>query len=326
MPERPSIVVLRAKPHGIPAEEYHQLLRDRLPDHSVELARTPHEERELITDADIATGIRFDPVLLDHAEALRLFACGAAGVDHLPLERLAEAGVALTNASGVHGPNIAEHVLGSLLVFARGLHRAWARQERAEWRHERSFGELQGSTVTVVGLGAIGEAIVDRLSPFGVPTIGVRHTPEKGGPTDEVVGYGNDPFHDALARTDYLVLACPLSETTRGLVGAEELRTLPPSAVLVNVARGPVVDTEALLGALRNFSQLRGAALDVTDPEPLPNDHPLWDLGNVLLTPHCAGDTPQYWERLADIVVENVERVESTGTYDGLRNQVLPRE
>jgi phosphoglycerate dehydrogenase-like enzyme len=321
-----SIVVLRAKPHGMPAEDYLHLLRDRLPDHSVELARTPREERELIADADVATGIRFDPELLDHAAELRLFACGAAGVDHLPLERLAEAGVAVTNASGVHGPNIAEHVLGSLLVFARGLHRAWRRQERAEWRHEQSFGELQGSTVTVVGLGAIGEAIVDRLSPFGVHTIGVRHTPEKGGPADEVVGYRSRPFHDALARTDYLVLACPLSETTRGLVGEEELRTLPASAVLVNIARGPVVDTEALVDALRNFSQLRGAALDVTDPEPLPNDHPLWDLGNVLLTPHCAGDTPQYWERLTDIVVENVERIESTRTYDGLQNQVLPRE
>lgn len=180
--------------------------------------------------------------------------------------------------------------------------------------------------MTVVGLGAIGEAVVDRLAPFGVHTIGVRHTPAKGGPTDEVIGYRDGPFHDALARTDYLVLACPLSETTRGLVGEEELLTLPPSAVLVNVARGGVVDTEALLRSLRNFSQLRGAALDVTDPEPLPNDHPLWDLQNVLLTPHAAGYTPQYWGRLADVVVENVERIESTGTYDGLRNQVLPRE
>jgi len=96
--------------------------------------------------------------------------------------------------------------------------------------------------------------------------------------------------------------------------------------VLVKVARGPVVDTEALAGALRNFSQFGEAALDVTDSEPLPNDHPLWDLGNVLLTPHCAGDTPQYWDRLTDIVVDNIERVESTGAYDGLRNQVLPRE
>lgn len=118
MPERPSIVVLRAKPHGIPGEDYLELLRDRLPDHEIELARTPREERSLI--ADIATGIQFDPALLDHAEGLGLFACGAAGVDHLPLEGLAEAGVAVTNASGVHGPNIAEHVLESLLTFAGG--------------------------------------------------------------------------------------------------------------------------------------------------------------------------------------------------------------
>ena len=184
----------------------------------------------------MATGIRIDPDLLDHAAELRLFACGAADVYHLPLERLAEAGVAVTNANGIHGPNIAEHVLGSLLVFARGLNQALTRQECAEWRHERSFSELQGSTVTVVGVGAIGGAVVDRPSPFGVHTIGVSHTPEKGGPTDEVVGYRGS-FHDALARTDYQILARPLSETTRGLVGGEKFQMLPASASTLRAGR-----------------------------------------------------------------------------------------
>jgi phosphoglycerate dehydrogenase-like enzyme len=306
--DSPDVVVLRRGTHGMPVSEYVADLRERLPDRDVRYARTPREERELVADAPVATGMEIDEGVLDRADDLRLFACAYAGTGHLPTEALREKGVAVTNASGVHGPNIGEHVVANLLVFARRLHEGWRRQQNREWRHFRAR-ELQGSTVTVVGLGAIGQSVVERLQGFGVDTVGVRYTPSKGGPTDEVVGFDDDDLHDALARTDYLVLACPLTETTRGLVGEAEIKTLPPEAVLVNVARGPVVDTDALVWALRK-EHLRGAALDVTDPEPLPEDHPLWNLESCLITPHCSGHTPEYYSRLADIVAENVRRLE----------------
>ena len=315
--DAPDVLVLRKGTHGMPVSDYAAEIRERLPDADVRVARTPAEERSLIERAPVATGMEIDEELVAHAENLKLFACAYAGTGHLPLDALEEHGVAVTNASGVHGPNIGEHVVGNLLVFARRLHEGWRRQQNREWRHFRSH-ELQGSTVTVVGLGAIGQAVVERLQGFGVETIGVRYTPEKGGPTDEVVGFGEDDLHDALARTDYLVLACPLTETTRGLVGRAELTTLPPDSVLVNVARGPVVETDALLQALRK-EHVRGAALDVTDPEPLPEDHPLWNLENCLITPHCSGHTPEYYARQADIVAENVRRLEGG---EELRNRV----
>jgi phosphoglycerate dehydrogenase-like enzyme len=173
--------------------------------------------------------------------------------------------------------------------------------------------------VTVVGLGAIGQAIVERLAGFGVETLGVRYSPEKGGPTDEVLGF--EELHDALARTEYLALACPLTEETRGLIDTAAFETVPSEAVLINVARGPVVETDALVAALRS-NAIRGAALDVTDPEPLPRDHPLWTFENALITPHSAGHTPQYYDRLADIVATNLERVAESGEYEGLENQV----
>ncbi|WP_158056300.1 D-2-hydroxyacid dehydrogenase [Halorussus halophilus] len=308
MTDTPDLLVLRKGTHGMPAEDYAAELQERLPDHDVQLARTPKEERELITHAPIVAGMEIDESLLSHAENLELFACAYAGTGHLPMDAFEERGIAVTNASGVHGPNIGEHVVGNLLVFARRLHEGWKRQQKREWRHFRSH-ELEGSTVTIVGLGAIGQSVVERLQGFGVDTIGVRYTPEKGGPTDEVVGFDRDEFHDALARTDYLVLACPLTETTRGLIGTDEIQTLPPESVLVNVARGAVVETDDLVNALRK-NHLRGAALDVTDPEPLPEDHPLWNLGNCLVTPHCSGHTPEYYSRLADIVAENVGRLE----------------
>ena len=317
----PDVVVLREGTHGLSAGEYAQKVRERLPDTDVRLARTRAEEIELIEHAPIATGVRIDEELLDHATELELFACAFAGYGHLPMEALDERDITVTNAAGIHAPSIAEQALGGMLMFARRLDEGLRRTQNAEWRHYQAY-ELTGSTVTIVGLGAIGKAVVQRLQGFDVETIGVRYTPEKGGPTDEVIGFEEEPFHDALARTDYLVIACPLSETTRGLIGREELITLPPEAVLVNVARGPIVDTDDLVWALRK-QYVRGAALDVTDPEPLPAEHPLWDLGNVLITPHNAGHTPKHWDRLADILAENVERIEETGEYGGLRNQVL---
>ncbi|MFC6800223.1 MULTISPECIES: D-2-hydroxyacid dehydrogenase [unclassified Haladaptatus] len=317
MTTQPDIVVLREGTEGLSMESYAEKLRERLPNQTVALARTPKEERELVADARIVTGITIDEDLLSNANRLSLFACTFAGTDHVPMDALEDHGVAVTNAGGIHAPGIAEQALGNMLVFTRRLHEGWRQKQRAEWRHFQS-GELTGSTVTVIGLGSIGQTLVKRLDGFDVTTIGVRYTPEKGGPTDEVVGFEEDAIHDALARSDYVVVACPLNDLTQGLIGADEFATMPPHAVLVNTARGPIVDTDALVSALRS-NKIRGAALDVTDPEPLPADHPLWTLENCLITPHTGGHTPKHWDRLADIVAENVARLEAG---EELENQV----
>lgn len=313
------IAVLRQKIHGMPAEGYVEALRERLPDREIVYARTPAEERELLRTVPVAAGFSVTPDLLDEAENLELFACSFAGTGHLPMEELEDHGVAVTNASGVHGPNIAEHVVGSILSFARGFHTAWRRKERTEWRSFETH-ELQGSTVAVVGLGAIGQTVVDRLGPFGVDTVGVRYSPEKGGPTDEVLGF--DELHDALAVADYVVVAAPLTDETEGMFDANAFKTMKPSSVLVNIGRGPIVDTDALVETLET-NAIRGASLDVTDPEPLPRDHDLWTFDNVLITPHNAGHTPNYWERLADILARNVKQAEELGAYEELENQVI---
>lgn len=306
------LLVLREGVHRQDAAEYAAELRTRLDDHTVSHAKTPAEERRAIVDADVVTGPRIDPELLDRATNLELFAGTFAGYGHLPLDALSGAGVLLTTAAGVHSPNAAEHAVGAILTFSRRFHRA----SRSNTWQPLTPGELAGSTVTIVGLGAIGTAIAERLEPFDVRTLGVRRRPERGGPTDEV--FGQESLHEALSRTDYLVLCCPLTDETRGLVGHAELGTLSANAVVVNIARGAVVDTDALVATLRR-GRLGGAALDVTDPEPLPDDHPLWNFDDVLITPHVAGATPEYYSRLADLVAENVRRL-----ADGreLRNRI----
>jgi phosphoglycerate dehydrogenase-like enzyme len=315
----PDIVVLRGEAHAIPTTEYAAALRDRLPEYDVRHAATPKQAHDLVVDAPIVTAGRLTEDLLDRAENLRLYAAGGAGLGKETVERCVERGITVTNAS-IHGPNIAEYVLGTMLGFSRNIYQGVRRDERREWRHyqARDFG---GSTVTVVGLGTIGQAVVQRLQGFEVETVGVRYTPEKGGPTDEVVGFDTDAFHEALAGTDYLALTCPLTDTTRGLVDGEALSVLPPDAVLVNISRGEIVETDALVSAIRQ-NRLRGAALDVSDPEPLPEDHPLWNFENVLVTPHMSGHTPEYWERCADLLADNVVRVEETGAYTDLEGTV----
>ena len=310
------LLVLREGVHRLSAATYADELRSRLDGHTVRHARTPAEERRLVADADVVTGPRIDADLLERADDLDLFACAYAGYGHLPMDDLEAAGVAVTNAAGVHAPNASEHAVGAILTFSRRFHEV----ARGETWQPVDPGELAGSTVTVVGLGAIGSAVVDRLEPFDVTTLGVRHSPEKGGPTDEV--FGQEDLHEALARTDFLVLCCPLTQETRGLIGKSELTTLPQGAVLVNIARGEVVETDALVRSLRS-GRLGGAALDVTDPEPLPDDHPLWNLDDVLVTPHSAGATPKYYERLAEVVADNVGRLVEDRP---LRNQVRPGE
>lgn len=326
MADTKRIVVLNQPAHGLPASEYAEELRAHLPSYDVVLPVTDSATEAAVEGAPVVTGFHFDEALLDHADELRLFAAASAGVGHLPLDAFRERGVAVTNASGVHGPNIAEHVVGWILGFARRLDEGWRREQDALWKHFRG-GEFQGSTVTVVGLGAIGQAVVERLEGFGVETIGARYTPEKGGPTDDVVGFTDeDAFHGALSRSDYVVVATPLTDETRELVGASELSVMATDAVLINVGRGPIVDTDALVDAIRG-NKLGGAGLDVTDPEPLPADHPLWQFDDVRITPHNSGSTPEYWARTADILGENIERIAESGRYDELRNQkVTPGE
>lgn len=315
----PDVVVLRKNTEGLSTAAYADVIRDKLPDLDVAHAATPHQERQLIESAPIATGVSLSEDLLERAENLRLFVAASSGCNHLPVEEMTNRGIVLTNAAGIHAPGIAEQALGYCLMFARQIHEGLERKGNHEWRHYKA-GEFTGSTVTVVGLGAIGTAFVKRLQGMDVHTIGVRYTPEKGGPTDEVIGFGGEMFHEALSRTDYLVLSTPLTDTTRNLIGTAELNTLPPRAHVINVCRGGVVDTDALLAAIQ-AEDISGVALDVTDPEPLPPDHQLWKMGNVVITPHMGGHTPNHWDRLAEILSANVKQLEA-GETTGFQNQV----
>jgi len=294
-------------------------LRERLPGAHILRAMDYADSVAKIADADIIVEHGLYEDHLDAADSLRWVQSLSSGANRYDRDRLREMDLLLTTASGVHARPIAEQVLTYLLAFERDLLRGLRQQRDCEWRRYPA-GELDDCTLGIVGVGAIGGRVADLASALDVTVLGVRNHPERAHPTvDEMVG--PDDLHSVLGRADYVVLACPLTERTQGMIGPAELTSLGNDGVLVNVARGEIVEQDSLTEALHS-GDLRGAALDVFEEEPLPAESPLWGLSNVIVTPHMAGGTPHFPERCAEIIAENYEQFVA-GDYDAMRNRVL---
>ncbi|WP_182358434.1 D-2-hydroxyacid dehydrogenase [Tomitella gaofuii] len=256
-----------------------------------------------------------------HADALRWVHIAAAGVDTLLFDELVASDVAVTNSRGVFDRPIAEFVLGSILAFAKDLPRSLRLQSQSRWQH-RETERIEGTHAMVVGTGAIGREIARLLRAVGMRVTGVGRT-ARDRDDDFGIVHASADLASVVGDVDHLVLAAPLTDQTRGLVDAEVLRALPPRARLINIARGELVVTDDLVGALKDGMQgggagsgdhggdtpgIAGAALDVFETEPLPADHPLWSIDTAILTAHMSGDAAGWRDRLDEIFVDNFER------------------
>ena len=261
--------------------------------------------------------------LLREAPDLRWVQTFSAGTDMVVYQEMLARGLLLTNAAGASAPAVAQTAVTGLLALARQLPRVAEAQRRHAWEPlygEAEPREVEGQAALVVGTGPIGQEIGRLLRAFGLRTTGMRRDPGAGLPPgfDAVAGFAALPA--LLPRTDWLVLACPLTETTRGLIDARALSLLPRGAHLVNVSRGGVVEEAALEAALRS-GHLAGAFLDVFAQEPLPAESPFWGLPNTIVSPHSAAASDGLPQRVAAIFAENLARW-SRG--EALRN-LVPR-
>jgi phosphoglycerate dehydrogenase-like enzyme len=265
------------------------------------------ELRAAWSRCEVLLGLDVPPELPDLAPRLRWVQSFAAGLEHLDTAGLVGRGIALTTAAGVGAAPIAEFALARLLEVWKET-RAIERMQR-ERRFTRPPGRmLAGCTLGVVGLGAIGSAIAERARALGMRVLATRRRWQPGQTSpvaDEL--YGPEGLDVLLERCDALVLCAPDSPATRDLIDAKALARIKPGAVLVNVARGSLVDERALLAALR-AGRLRAAILDVTRAEPLPPGDPLWDAPNLYLSPHCSVSPDAYVERMLDFLADNVAR------------------
>ena len=266
----------------------------------------PPTRDELIAGAREAEGLlclltdTVDADLIESCPRLRAISNYAVGSDNIDREAAARRGIEVGVTPDVLTETTADLAFALMLAVARGLPEAERAVRAGEWRTWEPRGwlgdDVHGSTLCIVGPGRIGSAVARRAEGFAMNVL--------------TVGRG-EPLADALARADFVSIHCPLTDETRGLIGTDELRAMKPTAALVNTARGPIVDTDALLQALAE-GWIKGAGLDVTDPEPLPADHPLLQAPNVIVVPHIGSATVRTRERMAELAVDNLLRALAT--------------
>lgn len=265
-----------------------------------------------ISDTDIFAGFTLQPDQLAAACKLKWIHVTAAGVAQLMRPDVRESGVIVTNSRGIHAVPMAEHTMGLILSLARKFpaavryqqERIWSQQEIWDTRPRPT--ELKGTTVLIIGFGAIGTELARRARAFGMRVWAVT----RSGHADAGIADWTFPAKDlaqALPDADYVVLAAPDTPETHHMIGERELAAMKPSACLVNVSRGGLVDESSLISALERGT-IAGAALDVTEKEPLPGESPLWQLQNVFITPHTSSVSENLWPRQTELMLANLER------------------
>lgn len=297
-------------------------LRKEFPQLEIAQSNSYENVEQEIADAEIMFGISLRPEQFLAAKKLRWIHSQAAAVHQLMFPELVNSKVIVTNARDVHGPVVAEQVIAMIFALAKQIPAAVRFQQKHEWGQGEistleSPREIAGATVGLVGLGSIGRNVAKHVVALGMRVIAVREHPEKDKPENVDEVWPSSQLLELLRHSDYVVLSVPVTPETTGMISREQLAVMKPRARLINVGRGPLIDEAALIDALRE-RRIAGAALDVFDKEPLPPDSPLWDLDNLLITPHTAGISEKMWERHYALFSQNVRRYLSGQTLLGM--------
>ena len=293
-----------------PAWLAEQLRRD-FPD--LEVVQLPSHEgiAEQLVDTEILVAWSLRPEQAKAAKKLRWIHSTVAAVHLLMIPEVINSEIVVTNARAINGPVVAEHVIAQMFALAKCLPQAVRLQQQRTWGQDAIWQhrpkEIAGATLGLVGLGSIGSEVARRGAALGMRVLVVREDVTKPVPHGVANVFGLERIDEMLAVADYVVLAAPVTPRTTSLMNAERIAKMKPESCLLNVGRGPLIDDAALLAALR-AGRIRGAALDVFENEPLPQDSPYWGLDNVLITPHTAALTEHLWERQYDLLRENLKR------------------
>ncbi len=284
----------------------------------VRVTSDKNEAERQAGDADIIAGFPSVIPALTRAKNLRWVHSFSAGVDRLLTPQTKKLPILMSNSSGIHATPIAEHVLGFMLIFTRGFHRTWRKQIRHTWQPDETITELRGKTVLIVGLGHIGSEVARLAHCFGARVIAVSRAKAKKESLSDV-----DPSHNGVMRVidvfktekylnsllpkaDFVCICLPHTNETHHLFDMTKFRRMKRDAVLINIGRGGIVNERELVVALKK-KIIGGAALDVTEQEPLPPSSPLWNMENVIITPHHSGLSEKYMDRAIDLFCKNLK-------------------
>lgn len=300
-----SLLILLDLPEKV-RRRYYDHLRAKFPEVNIHMVDHHSKVGPYIGSADIL--VTFGPMMADHvlkdATKLKWIQALGTGVDGIADQPSLRDDILITSVHGIHGAAVSEAAIMLMLALSRELPRVVRNQDRHKWdRFPARL--LKDKTVGIFGVGAIAEELAPKCKAFGMTVVGISSTKREVAGFDRM--YGRDELEHAVREVDYLVLLTPYSPATRGIVGAKTFSAMKPTSYLVNLARGGVVDEEALIKALKQ-GQIAGAALDVFNQEPLPVDHPFWTMENVLVTPHLGGFYDTYPAYALPVVEENLRR------------------
>jgi phosphoglycerate dehydrogenase-like enzyme len=289
-------------------EEDLNTVRAIAPDVNFVVSASAEETQREIEDADAIFEHGVSPEMIRRAKKLRWIQRGGVGVEGLMFPELVNSDIVLANARGTTGINIAEHVMALILAFSRTINILVKRQMDKVWESRANLPviEIAGETLGIIGLGSIGLQVAKRAHAFDMRLLAVDATQTEKPDYVESL-WRLDRLHEMLEQADFVSICCPLTPETEGMMSTAEFRVMKPTAFLINIARGKIVDQPALIEALR-AGKLAGAGLDVTNPEPLPEESPLWEMDNVIITPHHAGQSPKAPRRVFELFCENLKR------------------
>ncbi len=289
-------------------QEILERLRTTAPEIDFLVAKNKDEALALAPLAD-AVYTFCTPEFLFAAPNLKWVQATSAGVERYPFKELKQRNIVFTNASAIYGSHLADHLMAFILAFSRQLPFLLKAQQNRIWEKRTNYpsGELTGQTLLIDGLGGTGEHLSRRAAGFDMRVIATRRRPDQPRPDTVEAVYPHDCLHDLLPQADWVAVCVPLTPETRNRYHDREFELMKSSAYILNIARGGIINTNALMKALDN-NQITGAGLDVTDPEPLPSDHPLWVYSNVIITPHASGHSPHSNTRMIDLLCDNVSR------------------
>jgi phosphoglycerate dehydrogenase-like enzyme len=289
-------------------EEDLNTVRAIAPDVNFVVSASAEETQREIEDADAIFEHGVSPEMIRRAKKLRWIQRGGVGVEGLMFPELVNSDIVLANARGTTGINIAEHVMALILAFSRTINILVKRQMDKVWESRANLPviEIAGETLGIIGLGSIGLQVAKRAYAFDMRLLAVDATQTEKPDYVESL-WRLDRLHEMLEQADFVSICCPLTPETEGMMSSAEFRVMKPTAFLINIARGKIVHQPALIEALR-AGELAGAGLDVTNPEPLPKESPLWEMDNVIITPHHAGQSPKAPRRVFELFCENLKR------------------
>jgi phosphoglycerate dehydrogenase-like enzyme len=265
---------------------------------------TPEEAIAHYTDAEIVAAFPMRMPPIEKLPAAKWLHSFSAGVDKILTSEVAQSSVVLTSSSGIHATPIAESILTSMLLFARGFVKTFYAQQKHEWKKNEGLGELRDSRVLIVGLGAIGREAARLAHEFGAQVSAISRSGNNKPDFVERLEK-SDKLDELLADADYVVITLPGTEETKHLFNKEKIARMKKSAILINIGRGSIVNESDLIDALKN-NVIAGAALDVFETEPLPATNPLWDMPNVVITPHHSGLSHRYMDRAIETLCMNI--------------------